>query len=141
MSVDVRNIGDRAKRTRVFVGQNYSDKILVSGAVSGRIIRVLSLSVDAVADMSGTVQIAILNSGGSGTETIIYEHHLSLQGTKAATNGLGLPAVPTRTLAAVNVPVSKIPPLQNGQALVARTNNTANSGNISASATYWSDED
>ena len=141
MSVDVRNIGDRAKRTRALLGQNYSEAILVSGAISGRIIRVLSLSVDAIGNTSGSVQIAILNSGGSGTETIVYEQLLSLQAGKAVTSAFGLQITPSKALAPISVPVSRIPPLQNGQALVGRTNNTSNSGIISASATYWSDED
>jgi len=141
MSVDVRQIGDRAIRNRVLPGQNYSEAVLISAAISGRIIRVLAMSVDAVGGVSGSIQVAVLNSGGSGSETVVYEHNLGWEGIKTATNGFGLAISPTRTLAPLQVPISKIPDLQNGQSLVCRTNNTANSGLYSASALFWSDED
>ena len=141
MSVPVRPVGDRQRTNRAIIGQNYSDRIVVSAAISGRIIRVMSLDIDSIGRSSGTAQIAILNSGGSGSETIVYETPIQTVPEAVVADGYNVQQFPSREPMPLQVPVTVVQTLQNGQALVARTNIAGTSGLIGVTATYWSDDE
>lgn len=141
MSVPVRNIGDRTRTVRAVIGQNFSDKTVVSAAISGKIIRVTTIDVDSIGRVSGTVQVGILNSGGSGSETVVFEAPIRQMPDAAVADGYAINQIPTRDIMPLMVPVTVVQALMNGQALVARTNVAGTSGLMSVTATYWVDDE
>jgi len=140
MTVPVREIG-QPRTNRAVVGAGYNDRILVSAAISGQIIRVTSIDVDSIGRVSGTVQVAIQNSGSSGAGTILFEAGIRQMPDAAVADGYQVQNIPFRDFLPLTAPVTVVPPLQNGQALVVRTNVAATSGLMSATATYWADEE